>query len=295
MADTKIGDLTAIDALAAGDEFAAKDVSGTNASRKVTAKQIKNFAYPAGGLFGLKMSNAADTLNDITVQAGEAKDEANTVCIVLEAPITKQIDATWAVGDAAGGMNTGSVADNNWYEVHLILRSDTGVVDVMFTLTANRTTLPANYDKQRRIGWIRRLNGAGNLQFEQDNDYFTIKTGPLNDVSATVTTTATLAALFVPPNTIARFRATVTTNASINAGEVVVFKDPDEDTTAPDDATGVGSLGLSDIVGAAAGHFEVRTNGSSQIEHDTSATTGSPTLDISTYGWIDERRRSSPV
>lgn len=253
---------------------------------------IRDVTAPKGHIYGLTLSNnGTDATNDIDVAAGEATSEARDALMVLTSAITKQIDAAWAVGTGAGGMNTGSVANDTWYEVHLIRRPDTGVVDVMFTTEANRATLPTNYTQQRRIGWIRR-GTATNRAFTQVDDYFTLST-PLNDVAATVTTTATAVTLTVPPRSIARFRASATTNASINAGEAIVFKEIAEDTTAPDDATGVASLGLSDIVGAAAGHFELRVDGSSQIEHDTSAATGSPTFDISTYGWIDHRRRFS--
>lgn len=239
-------------------------------------------------VYGLTLSNAADATNDITVAAGFVTDETGEVVMELTSAITKQIDAAWAVGTNAGGMNTGSVANSTWYEVLVIYRQDTGVVDVMFSTTANRATLPTNYTHKARIGWVRR-GTATNLAFTQKQNHFTLST-PINDVAATVTTTATAVTLTVPPETIARFRATVTTNASINAGEAIVFKEIVEDTTAPDDTTGVGSLGLSDIVGAAAGHFELRVDASSQIEHDTSAATGSPTFDISTFGWIDDYR-----
>ena len=134
------------------------------------------------------MSNAVDTVNDITVAAGEGRDETNTEDMILAAALTKQLDAAWAVGTAAGGLNTGVVAGNTWYEVHLIKRTDTSVVDVMFTTTANRATLPTSYTKSRRIGWIRR-NGTTILQFTQVSDYITLTT-QLNDASFTATATA---------------------------------------------------------------------------------------------------------
>jgi len=141
MADTKISALSAATAVAAANELAINE-AGT--SKKITAEQLKDYIAPRGYLWGLTMSLAADPANDITVAAGEAKDEAGARMIVLAAPITKRIDAGWAVGTDQGGLNTGAVANTTWYEVHLIKRVDTGVVDVMFTTTANRATLPAN-------------------------------------------------------------------------------------------------------------------------------------------------------
>ena len=174
-----------------------------------------------GHLFGLTMSNAADTVNDITVAAGEASEESGSGVMVLPSAITKQLDAAWAVGTNAGGMNTGSIVNNTWYEVHLIKRVDTEVVDVMFTTTANRATLPASYTLQRRIGWIRR-NGTTILQFSHTRDRITLVT-PINDISATSAASESLRTMTVPPSTLGRFRAACLGNTGINAANGVVI------------------------------------------------------------------------
>lgn len=258
---------------------------------------LRDMLTPRGSLAGLTMSNAAgDTTNDIAVAVGEAASEALTggaasgeVTMVLASAITKRIDAAWAVGSGNGGINTGAVADNTWYEVHLIRRPDTGVVDVMFTTTANRDTLPANYTQRRRIGWVRR-GAATNLQFTQVGDYFTLTT-QINDVATTQATTAAQVTLTVPPNAIARFRACLTGNTAVNGITVTVFSEIVEGNVTPADTTGIASIGSGDFAVAGAGHFELRVNASSQIEHDSSTTTGSATFDISTFGWIDSRGR----
>lgn len=240
-----------------------------------------------GQLFGLTMSNAADTVNDITVAAGEARDEADSADMTLAGAITKQLDAGWAVGTNAGGLNTGTVAANTWYEVHLIKRTDTGVVDVMFTTTANRATLPTSYTKQRRIGWIRR-NGTTILQFTQIGDYITLTT-QINDASFTATATATAITLTAPPSTIARFRGAAEATTAVNTTNVTVFSEIVEGNVTPTETTGIASLGLNDIAGASAAHFELRVSATSTIEHDSDGATY--TVDVSTYGWIDERLR----
>jgi hypothetical protein len=246
-----------------------------------------------GHIYGLTMSNAADTANDITVAAGEATSESGTDLIVLAAPITKQLDAAWAVGTNAGGINTGAEANSTWYEVHLIKRPDTGVVDVMFTTTANRATLPASYTLQRRIGWIRNDGAGAILQFTQIGDHFTLTT-QVNDVAASVTTTAAAVALTAPPNSIARFRASVESTTSVNANAAIVFSEIVEGNVTPAITTGIASLGQWDLAtGASAGHFELRVSATSTIEHD--AQVGSGTFDISTYGWIDFRRRKDAI
>lgn len=269
-------------------------VSGTNiktinsTSLLGSGDIVVSGSMPRGHIWGLTMSNAADTANDITIAAGEARDEAGTEDLVLASAITKQIDAGWAVGTNQGGINTGSVADSTWYEVILIKRTDTGVVDVMFSTTANRATLPASYDKYRRIGWVRR-GSATLLQFTQVEDYFTWTT-QINDIAANHSTNAAAGTLTVPPNTIARFRAATVGTTSVNANSAVVFSEIVEGDVTPAITTGIASLGYGDIATApTAGHFELRVSSTSTIEYDSSVAVSS--FDISTFGYIDRRCR----
>lgn len=292
----------------AGDQTVpdeAYDATAWNGSLEVPTKnavrdkfESLSSGYPPGHLFGLILSNdGGDTTNDINVTAGSARDADDTVNLVLAAEITKRIDATWTVGDNAGGMNTGSVANSTWYEVHLIRRSDTGVVDVMFTTTANRATLPTSYDSQRQIGWVRR-GVATNLQFTQIGDHFTLTT-QVQDVGTGPTATATQVTLTVPPNTIARFRGSLYFAAFETASIKTVLSEIVEGNVAPQGTTGIVSLNVSNVGDTAgfyvqtAGHFELRVDASSQIEHDSDlgGSTEDQRLAISTFGWIDHRGR----
>jgi hypothetical protein len=267
-------------------------VSWGAGTKTITCALLSGGLMPRGHIWGLGLSNAADTVNDITVADGESRDEAGYYDLVLMASITKRLDATWAVGTAAGGLNTGTVAANTWYEVHLIKRLDTGIVDVMFTTTANRATLPSPYMAQRRIGWIRTDAVPGILQFTQIDDYFTLTT-PVNDVSETSSATATSRTLTVPPSTIARFRASCLGNTNINASNAVVFSELVETDTAPTTTNGFNSIGSGDFAIQGAGHIELRVDGSSQIRDRSITATGSMAYDLSTFGWIDRRGRLS--
>lgn len=252
---------------------------------------------PPGHIYGLTLSNAADTVNDITVAVGSARDEADSEDIRLTSSITKQLDASWSVGDNAGGLNTGTKAVSTWYEVHLIKRTDTGVVDVMFTTTADRATLPTNYTKSRQIGWIRNDSTSTILQFTQVEDCFILAT-PQNDANnVTATATAANITLTAPPLSRARFRAAMTwTDGDVGEECSVVFSEIAQGNIAPALATGLASLtGIAHVVNirvASAGHFELIVDSSSQIEHDSVVTAGNtPTFDISTFGWVDTRKR----
>lgn len=245
-----------------------------------------------GYLYGLGMSNAADTTNDITIGVGECVSDDGTTMMVLAGAITKQIDAAWAVGTGAGGVNTGAVADSTWYEVHLIMRVDTGVVDAMFTTTANRATLPASYTKKRRIGWVRRSAASALLQFTQIDDHFTLVT-PVNDLSGTSSASAATRTLTVPPSCIARCRVAALGNVNINAENGIVFSELVETDTAPTNTNGFNSIGAGDFAIIGAGHIELRVSSASGIRDRSITATGSMAYDISTFGWIDHRGKMS--
>lgn len=250
-----------------------------------------DIAPPKGHHYELPLSNdAGDTTNDILIGAGEVTDDTGEVVMKLTSSLVKRIDATWAVGSGSGGMNTGSVADNTWYELMLGMREDTGVVDAWFTTTANRNTLPTNYTHKRRIGWIRR-GSATNLQFTQNGDRFTLTT-KVNDVSATASATAASRTLTVPPSTIAIFRAACLGNVNINAENGVVFSELVEADLAPTNTNGFVCMGAGDfaIIGGS-GVIQLRANSSSQIRDRSITATGSMAYDISTMGWIDDLGR----
>jgi hypothetical protein len=114
-----------------------------------------------GYLYGLTISNnVSDATNDIDIAAGEAASDAATpLLLVLGSSLTKRLDAAWAAGTGNGGLDTGAIA-NTSYHIWLIQRSDTGVVDALFSASATAPTMPTNYDRKRRIGSIVRSAGA---------------------------------------------------------------------------------------------------------------------------------------
>lgn len=117
--------------------------------------------YPTGHLSGLALTNnGSDATNDIDIAAGTARDGSDIVNIVLASALTKQLDASWAVGTNQGGLDTGSVGNNTYY-VWLIRRPDTGVVDVLFSLSSSSPTMPTNYTQKFVIGSFAR-SGAVN-------------------------------------------------------------------------------------------------------------------------------------
>lgn len=108
---------------------------------------------------GLTISNnAGDATNDLDIAAGACRDATNAHNMVLTA-LTKQSDVAWAVGTNQGGLDTGAVGNNDYY-IWAIKRADTGVKDILFSLSSTAPTMPANYGFKRLIGWFKRVAGA---------------------------------------------------------------------------------------------------------------------------------------
>jgi len=179
-------------ALVAGDTPAAKGVILLQYDLTNTRWELLNPGYakaaaaaevalPILYLSGGVLSHAADTDHDITISAFSARDSTNAANIVLASAITKQIDAAWAVGTGAGGLDTGSVANATIYYVWGILRSDTGVEDALFSTSSTAPTMPANYGYKVLLGAVK-TNGSANIlsgffRQQRGNDVATFTSG----------------------------------------------------------------------------------------------------------------------
>jgi hypothetical protein len=127
-----------------------------------STKFVHDFLASTGAIYGLTYSNnAADATNDIDIAAGGCADATKARWLTFSA-LTKRLDAAWAVGTNQGGLDTGAVGNSDYY-IWGIERSDTGVTDVLFSLSSTAPTMPASYDYKRLIGWFKRSGGAISL------------------------------------------------------------------------------------------------------------------------------------
>lgn len=257
----------------------------TNLAAETTAK---------GHIHGLTISNnATDATNDIDIAAGEAASDGSVPYLLrLTSGITKRLDAGWSVGTGQGGLDTGAAA-NGTYHVWLIQRSDTGVVDVLFSTSATSPTMPTNYDRKRRIGSIIRSAGAI-LAFQQFGDKFTFSV-PIADVgvnnpgTSAVTATMTVpTGIVVTLNGYARLQ-TSTTSATFVA-YVSALAQSDEAPTAT-----IATVILQSDSDAGTkrdiGFFAVETNTSAQIRYRMGTSDTNTSITIVTHGWVDTRGR----
>lgn len=242
-------------------------------------------------LTGLGLTYASTTT--FTVAAGIAADSTNAVMMPLASALTKSTSA-WAVGSGNGGIDTGTIANTTWYHVWLIRRSDTGVMDVLFSTSATAPTMPTNYDAKRRVGMVLTDGSAHFVQWVQDGDRFRWST-PVA-AFATVTNPGTSA--------VTRTLAGIPTGVRVQA-DIVVAADgiadqpggvyvsdlsvadvaADGTTFTIDVYNGSGSI---NVVGAP---HSVMTNTSAQVRTRLQLSGASTHLNITVLGWADRRGR----
>ncbi|HTV71186.1 MAG TPA: collagen-like protein [Rhizobiaceae bacterium] len=248
-----------------------------------------------GQIFGLTLSNnTTDATNDIDIAAGEAAStESDPVLMVLASTLTKRLDTAWAVGSGNGGRDTGSIANGTWH-VWLIQRSDTGVVDALFSLSATSPTMPTNYDRKRRVGSVIRMSSAL-VAFKQLGDDFRLSV-PAQDANAVVNpgTSAVLLALSVPGGIQVEAGITFTyADTSAVGGTAILVTSPDQANTAPDFAARYGQVLGSQAQAGATQELRVRTDTSQQMRYRLSQSTADHFIYVVTHGWTDTRGRNA--
>ena len=258
-------------------------------AERVTDISAPSSAFPPGHLFGLTLSNnAGDATNDIDIAIGNARDSTDAQNIVLAGALTKRLDAAWAVGTNQGGLDTGSIA-NTTYHVWLIKRSDTGVVDVLFSTSATSPSMPTNYDYKRRLGSIVRVGGAIEL-FTQYDDLFLLSS-PVVDVNVSNlgTSSSTYALASVPTGIIVKAVIGAFVWKVANYAAVYVRALTQTDLAAAYNTTA--NVYDPSNGGGNSNNLEVMTDTSAQIAARSSVT--STNLIVITRGWIDTRGRLS--
>jgi len=223
---------------------------------------------------GLTLSNDTDTDHDINIIAGEATDSTNAYIIKLTSEITKQIDAAWAVGDDAGGLDgTESVAGtpdaSTWYHVYLIYDPTNNIVDAIFSESASAPTLPTNYTVYRWIGAVLTDGSANIIQFTQHGNWFKWNSRIENINTNSPATSRTAIVMSSPLGIVCdvRFQAKLDYNSS---DERLMFTDAagDDVVTTADNS----DLAVTSLVSRSVNEVTRTTDTSSQIYYRSSST-----------------------
>lgn len=234
-------------------------------------------AMLAGVIFGLTLSTAGSS-GTFGIAAGAASGMA------LASAYTKTTGA-WAVGTGNGGLDTGSIANSTWYHVFLIQRLDTGVVDVLFSLSATSPTMPTNYTRKRRVGSMLTNSSAQWVKFSQKGDEFLWDSSVLDWTNITPPdTSAHLKVLTIPTGVQVRavcYAALDYVSATCN----LYIKSPDQG----------GGTGLTLTVNSSTIHdatqIAVRSDTNAQVS--VLANNVGCQYQIFTQGWFDRRGQDS--
>lgn len=298
----KFTQLTAASSLADDDQLAIiQNYSTTPVSRRTAISLIKSTLktyfdtlytsitgsaiLPISVIDGLVLSNnVTDANNDIDIAAGKVVDGGGTENLVLSSGITKRLDAAWTVGTNQGGLDTGAKANSTFYHVWLIKRTDTGVVDVLFSTSGTAPTMPTSYTKKHRIGAVR-TDGSGNiLAFLQYGDTFLYKSPILSVDVSTLGTSKTNYAIAVPNGLIVEAILNV---GNVASGAIQIYiSNPNFTDLAP--SVSVAPLGTVASSGTLlTNQVKIFTDTSSQISARSSA--ASTTFRVAVLGWVDPR------
>lgn len=275
--------ITTLDAEDLGSAALANTTDFATAAQGLLAATA---VQPFNQLSGLFLSNAADTDHDITVAVGRAADSTNAKILSLTSALTKQIDAAWAVGTAAGGLFTGAVANNTTYHFFIIEKDADGSIDAGFDTSLTADNKPGGYTKYRRVGSMRTDGSANIRNFTQYGDEFIIKTPVLDHTTGGAGGTAAITCTLGSIPTGLKLKATVSLRIVDNANYLHLSSLDSTDTA----VSGSGALLAHAGNGGSSlnSQIEVWTNTSAQIRarQSTSSANG---FDIHSTGWLDTR------
>jgi hypothetical protein len=240
-------------------------------------------------LAGLTLSTAGSSAT-MSIATGVCNDSTNVSMMTLAA-IAKTTSA-WAVGTAAGGLDTGAIANSTWYHFYVIQRVDTGVVDVLISLSATAPTMPTNYTLFRRIGSGKTNGSAQWTAFVQNGDSFRWLAA-VKDVNATASgTSAVTRTLSVPTGVIVFPDIVLSGQSGATADPFFLLTSLDETDQAPSGANGYDLyIALVNTNGTAIAITTLHTNTSAQIR--SRENTANSVIYIFTNGWIDTRGRNA--
>lgn len=259
----------------------------------VQIKEVPVIPEPGFQPNGLILSrDSGDTSHDINITAGSVIASDGVYPLVLETEITKQADATWALGDDAGGRaaSTSLPAEGLLY-VWLIGDSDTGRVDVLIDDSATSPEMPSGWDKSRLIGcWM--FDSSNNLaagyhrglQFEWFIDVEDVTDSTLTDGTFE---TGTLSS---PPNSIALINASCVIAGTADEDVFLLIRPTGADWDNTQDGAFIGVEGdTGNNMEAIISQGQVYVDASSQMQYTFSigaGTSTSETITILTRGCI---------
>jgi hypothetical protein len=261
-------------------------------------------ATPSSGvveqLTGLGLTWTSGTAITVAVGAATSDDAVLLSRVTMSnlSTIQGNTAGTWVVGNNQNKLDAGAIGASQSWHVFLIERVDTGVVDILFSLSPTAPTLPTNYTKQRRIGSFTTDGANAIVAFVQDGDEF-ILSGATLPAIYTATNPGTAAVLATLPGipTGVKFGAifNFTMHPATTANIAAYLSSPDAADAAPSltasPLSGFNASADAAVTDSAEYVARIRTNVSAQIRYRLSASGAADVVRVQALGWVDRRGR----
>jgi hypothetical protein len=245
---------------------------------------------------GLTLSNnATDVLKDIDISAGSASDATRAKIMTLASGLTKKLDAAWAVGTNAGALDgsesvPGTPDASTWYHIWLIMRSDTGVVDILASESATAPTMPTNYDYKLRIGAVLFDATPDLVKFRQKGDHFSWDLGVTDVNNVNGSSAGATVSLTVPLGVVVQAETIFSLNGLGSGANDNSLLTPLVMTNVNPSSTNFhtkieGNDECNQV------RMLVETDTSQQVRHRSTTGGSARKITIITMGWIDPRGR----
>ena len=292
----------------------AREIAGTKFYKSITDNNIGNALTDINnweflGNFGLATTttqgisylnkpvtitnNATDADHDMDFGAGNFDFDDGSGQATLSA-LTKQFDATFALGTNAGGMVSGeSIPASSFIYVYAISTADGSLTDIIGTTTKDGSTISGDSVVSANSLTKKEYKGAiptdssnnirpGFYDVSKDEYRFVYKDASgIQDLNTTAPSTSKVAqTISAPPNSYATISSFVNDNDSTVM--FILFYEEGQDD-------GVPGVGQCDIIAGEVGNVtkEIKTNSSSQIYY-RSNDGGVDYFVISTLSWREK-------
>jgi hypothetical protein len=235
----------------------------------------------------ITMSNGTDTDHDIDFTAGNFQFDDGSGQAVLSTPLTKQFDATFALGNNVGGMAEGvTLPTDGTVHVFQISNADGTVADIIGDTDINATNALADSvavansltKKKRLASFV--TDGSANIRngkwtFNRDGSYRFTHDTEVIEISTSGNQARTSLPITCPPLTRVSLELNIVANGASNSSLVIFDKNVNNY-----------SIGVTtNNAFSARNYVDIYTDSNSEIDY---AVTGNPNgYTITGLSWFD--------
>ena len=259
------------------------------------APSFVDAGLPRSYLAGLGLSNGTDADHDIDISVGECRGSDDDEDITLSSALTKQIDASWAAGDDAGGLSSSlTLSADTWYHVHAIVVGGSADVGFDTSVTAANLVTDHSATAYRRIGSVLTDGSSNIIAFQQTGDTFKLDVPVSDDATTNPGTSARTITLSVPTGVIVQALMIYSHQFVVSVAAQALMSPLSIADTAPTSSLYTIRQNVHSGYSGAQVHgvyIEMETNTSAQIRVRCNQSDGNSRSEIMTLGWKDRRGR----